>query len=110
MAVSPNNAAFLINLEMPIVSFVVCVKQINEKNTSNMTSVFHVNILTQESSKCELMTKLLNSLQSISYLEHMSDLNSKPDPELAKIYKEIHNQTCAGLRKKYLSNLEESIV
>ena len=82
MAVSPNNAAFLMNMMVPVVSYVLCVKQINGKNTSDETSVFHVNILNQEASNCEHLSKLLNIMQSIGYLEQISDINSKPDPSL----------------------------
>ena len=82
MAVSPNNGAFLMNMCVPIVNFALCVKQINGQNTSNKTSVFHINILNQESSNCEHLGKLLNCMQSIGYLESISDINSNPDPEL----------------------------
>jgi len=42
MAISPNNAAFLLNMHMPIVSFTVVLKAFQSRNKNG---VFFVNII-----------------------------------------------------------------
>lgn len=79
MAISPNNACFLLNMSAPVVNFVVVVKEIGGEFTTNRTSVFLMNVITQNESKCPLMTKVLESLQAINYLGPLSDIVSNLD-------------------------------
>ena len=69
IALSPNNCCFLVNMSVPIVTFACVHKQINGNNGgSNQTTVFVINVMTRDSSKCTLFQDLITNLQAINYL------------------------------------------
>lgn len=102
MAISPNNACFLLNMSTPITSFVLEVKQLQTDNLGNTTSVFLMNLFTQQETQCPLMQELLKSLQAINYLEHLADINSDLKMTEDSPFKEGHNLAAQELRNLYL--------
>jgi hypothetical protein len=59
MAISPNNGAFLLNMTMPIISFFVVLRSLND---NGKIGVFQVNIITCDAHKSEHIQNLISSL------------------------------------------------
>ena len=72
MAISPNNAAFLLNMHMPIVSFTVVLKAFQSRNKNG---VFFVNIVNQEYHENEHITELAKSMQALAYIDDIMEFS-----------------------------------
>lgn len=89
IAISPNNATFLLNLSQPLVSFVVVLKRYN-----SAPALFQMTVMTNRfDDRCRQLEEVLSSLHFSSYKP--SNLLSPSDHSLH------HNKVCFGLRSQY---------
>ena len=95
MAISPNNGAFLLNMSQPISSFTLVIRSLQD---TGKIGVFQVNIINREGHESESMQNLITSMQSISYLEHISDL-------AAEVQKDDNETLVQKLRQKYFTDI-----
>lgn len=107
MAISPNNGTFLVNMAEPIVQFAVVLHYLGNQYKKPKTGVFFISLITASDHPESTISNLYKHLQSINYLEHLSDIAGKPNPSCT--YQLQHNVEVYGMRLKIYENIETEI-